>query len=320
MTEDSKALKQSLRSLGVSGQAIDAVWPTWWSDDAEGSKSAQVELRFTVARRLGLSPRSLFDKETPTFVWRHEAKFKGLSAFNDTEKAALTSFGIAFARILIRATPEPAGHSLVGLSAAELRGRVMRRAPFVSLSDLVAVCWGLGIPVVHLRVFPLSAKRMHAMAVRVDDRFAILIGKDASYPAPTAYHLAHEMGHVANGHLADAGAIIDLDEPIEMTDRDTEEIEADAFALEFLTGRTRPTIEMNAAAKNGAEHCKCRGAEWTGQRDRAWHVGTMLRPSNRRLADRICCPQPDLSRQAGSLAILEQNSFSATRHRCSFRG
>jgi hypothetical protein len=110
---------------------------------------------------------------------------------------------------------------------------------------LLATCWALRIPVIHLRVFPLEAKSMHAMVVGVDGRFAILLGHDASYPAPVAFWLAHELGHVMLGHLANAPALIDLEDPALARDRDEQEDEADRFALTLLTGSPEPDIQTN---------------------------------------------------------------------------
>ena len=45
--------------MSAASVYVDAVWPAWWSDEAEGSPSAQTELRFGVSRRLGIDPRSL---------------------------------------------------------------------------------------------------------------------------------------------------------------------------------------------------------------------------------------------------------------------
>ena len=64
-----------------------------------------------------------------------------------------------------------------------------------------------------LRIFPLKNKAMHAMVVRVRGRYAILLGRDATYPAPVAFTLAHELGHVLLGHLGDAPALVDLRDP-----------------------------------------------------------------------------------------------------------
>lgn len=236
-----KKLRWILQGLGLSDSAIDAAWPGWWSDEAEISESANAELRFSLARKLGLDPRSLLEGEEPRFVWWDEGKFKRVSSESDLERAAISSFGASISRALVAATK--AGHSIEGVNAQQMRDLILANEPFVRLVDLLGLCWAIGIPVIHLRVFPLPAKRMCAMAVQVGDRFAILLGKDSDYPAPIAYFLAHELGHIVLGHLEDQAAIVDLQDPLEANgDSDEEERAADRFALELLTGVSEPTV------------------------------------------------------------------------------
>jgi hypothetical protein len=228
----------------LSDGAISAAWPRWWSEDAEGSPSARAELRFGVARRLGLDPRSLLqDGEEPRFLWREEARFKHLSGETDVERAGITSFGRAIAAILLTASSPPE-RELGGVTARELRESVLAAGqPYVALSDLLALSWALAVPVVHLRVFPWARKRMAAMTVNVSDRSAVLLGKDSSYPAPAAFYLAHELGHIALGHVAADRQIVDLEDDTPASDaEDQEEWDADAYALELLTGDPAPTV------------------------------------------------------------------------------
>lgn len=228
--------------MGLSTAVINAAWPDWWSEEAESSPSARAELRFSLARKLGLDPRSLLDDNEPQFVWRDEAKFKGLSTEDQQQCAAIESFGAAIGRHLLVATPS-SDYFISGVTAQKLRKSILSNQPFVGLMDLIVACWAVGIPVIHLRVFPLPAKHMCAMAVRVEGRFAILLGKDSDYPAPVAYYLAHELGHIALGHLEGRSSVIDLKDPLEdMEDWDDEEKAADCYALELLTGRSHPVV------------------------------------------------------------------------------
>ena len=244
MIHNSRDLRRRLQLAGYSEPALAAAWPEWWSNDAESSPSAQAELRFSLARKLGIDPRSLIENSEPRFVWKTEAKFKHLATESADERAAISSYGIALGRIIIAAT-NAAPASIEGASALQLRGTVLASKPFVSLSDLLAVCWGVGIPVIHLRVFPLSAKRMCAMTVRIGARFAILLGKDSNYPASIAFYLAHELGHIALGHVRDGAAVVDLSDMLESKldeEGDEEERTADRYALELLTGMSSPQV------------------------------------------------------------------------------
>lgn len=241
MAGDDDNLIERLRKAGFSRAAIRAAWPSWWTEEAGETPSGRAELRFALARRLGLEPKPLLG-ERVEFVWNDEARFKHLSTHDDAQKAALTSFGMSVGRLLLRATPagptEP-------IAAEALRDAIMVGSPFVDLGSLLGTCWALRIPVIHLRVFPLEAKSMHAMVVGVDGRFAILLGRDAAYPAPVAFTLAHELGHVMLDHLADSPALIDLEDPALARDGDEQEEEADRFALTLLTGSPKPDIQTD---------------------------------------------------------------------------
>jgi len=241
--EDARQLRSRLVSIGLSDLALDAAWPRWWTQEAEVSPSARAELRFSLARKLGLEPSSLLrDDAEPRFVWR-EAKFKHGAAESGEQKAALASFGVAFAALLGRAVRSSA--SLRGLAALELRSSILSSGTsFVRLIDLLSTCWAIGLPVAHLRVFPYSQKKMAAMAVGTRSTAAVLLGKDSDFPPHIAFYLAHELGHIALGHVGDGSAIVDLDDAPEGVNmpEDAEERAADQYALELLTGHAEPTV------------------------------------------------------------------------------
>jgi len=246
--ESSAQLRQRLKNFGFSDSAIDAAWPVWWSDAADTSPSAQAELRFSIARKLGIASRSLLTEDEPQFVWRGVARFKHLSGEGSTEQQVLTSFGVSLATMLTAATRPRL--SIVGHSALELRSTILNRQPMVRLTDLMGLSWSAGIPIIHLRVFPSARKRMAAMAVRTGERYAILLAKDAQYPAPIAFYIAHELAHIILGHLDGTGAIVDMDVPLTENISDGEESAADRFALGLLTGSESPTVLALGARTN----------------------------------------------------------------------
>jgi hypothetical protein len=185
------------------------------------------------------------------FVWRDTARFKHLAECDASDRAALNSFGASVGRLLMRATES--GPGLVGLPAEELRSLLLDGSTAVELVGLLAACWSTGIPVAHLRVSPLANKSMHAMVVGNAGRHAILLSRDASYPAITAFTLAHEIGHVALGHVREADIIVDAEDPARGAEGDEEERAADRYALEVLMGSAEPAININFDTFNSAE-------------------------------------------------------------------
>lgn len=237
MTE-AERFRGRLTTIGLSDPAINAAWPEWWSDDADHSSSARLELRFSVARKLGLDARSVLDEDgVPRFIWKDEARFKHLSGESDLERAAISSFGRSIGALLT-AGSSVGQFALIGTTAATLRSAVLSSQPYVRLVDLLSLSWSAGIPVAHLRIFPAVRKRMSAMSVAVGGRHAILLAKDSMYPPHIAFYLGHELGHIALRHLRNDTAIVDMDSDVlSASSQDMEEAEADRFALELLTGR-----------------------------------------------------------------------------------
>jgi hypothetical protein len=233
----------------LSRSVVEAAWPEWWSDAAETSISARTELRLAVARNLGLAPKALVG-ERVDFVWRDRARFKHLRAEDDIPVAALNSFGVSVGRSLMEATDRRG--NLVGLSAAELRA-ILLGMGVPDLPGLLTVCWTFGVPVAHLRVWPLVQKAMHAMVVGQRGQHAILFSREASFPAVAAFTLAHEIGHVALGHVPPDDILVDVEDPAGAANHDDEESAADRFALEVLLGDPDPDIRINFDTFNHAE-------------------------------------------------------------------
>ena len=229
---------------------IDASWPDWWSDQAAESTSAIAELRYSVCRRLGLSASS-FDDDAPTFIWQHQAKFKNLGNTTEREQAILSSFGVALGRMMLRATPSAA--SAEDVTADNLRTAVLSLGVTVNLRSLLATCWALGIPVVHSAVFPLYQKRMCAMSVQLEERYAVILGKDFTYEPQAAFVVAHELGHVFLHHAAGMAALLDAEDPLLNPVRDDEEEAADRFALELLVGSSTPEVLADRDDYNSRE-------------------------------------------------------------------
>jgi Zn-dependent peptidase ImmA (M78 family) len=241
MGSDAKTLRRELRQAGLTARAIDAVWPEWWSDDAGDSRSATAELRYTLARRLGLSPRSLFEG-APRFIWRDEAKYKNLGSATDEEVGILTSFGVAVGQCAMSAS---SSEYQAPNDAQFVRQAVLETSMVVGLADILAYCWGIGIPVLQLRLFPLARKRMHGMTVRVGGRFVILVGLETRFLAQAAFLIAHEIGHIVFRHVSESVALVDVEDPYDSGHSDDEETLATRYALELLTGSPEPTIEAS---------------------------------------------------------------------------
>ena len=204
-----------------------------------------------------MSPRDLLDDE-PTFVLRGSASFKHSTLQASADEAMLTALAQSLGQTILQATP---GAYTPPARADKLREAILESEPFVSLGSLVSLCWATGIPIIYQEVFPLAAKRMDAMTVAVADRPVILLARRTSFPAFLAFVIAHELGHVALGHvghdrtLADfsVSALFGEDEPGYFPRDDIEEAEANSFAFELLTGNPTFAVEADRGRFHSAQ-------------------------------------------------------------------
>jgi hypothetical protein len=79
----------------------------------------------------------------------------------------------------------------------------------------------------------------------VNGRPVVVICIRKKQPAWLLFILAHELGHIACGHLAEDGSL--LDDWVDESSTDSEEQEANAFAAELLTGT--PPQRFRAATR-----------------------------------------------------------------------
>lgn len=242
MATQPNILTKRLLDLGLSEELVDASIPDWWQTAEQGSPSARALVSMLLARRLSIDPETLLDDAVPVgFLHTGPTKFKHMRLADGVRRDALVAFAHGVTRILLSvadASPAPA----VPANPLDLRNAILASGrPFVSFGDVLTACWSLGVPVLHLRLFPAKTKGVTAIAVRIGGRHAILVARESGYEAQYMFHLAHELGHIALGHLTDVSAIVDADpldsanDPEELVD-DEEERAADGYAQALLTG------------------------------------------------------------------------------------
>ena len=231
-----------LLDTGLSREVVDAALPQWWEPEDASSESARTLASLLLARRLSLDPRTLLDDAVPVgFLHSGPIKFKHMRLADGARKQALVAYARGVGRVVLGAMPSESALS-VPPDPLSLRQALMASGrPFVAFGDVLTACWSLGVPVLHLRVFPSTTKGVTAIAVRLGQRHAILVARESGFDAQYMFHVAHELGHIALGHLREAGAIVDAD-PLDPANRaddlidDEEEVAADAYAQALLTG------------------------------------------------------------------------------------
>lgn len=234
-TNPMTGLYRRLRGVGLTRSFVQkAILPEWWDDDLAMNPAGHAEGLLYLSRHLGLDLASLRDPDLPLSFREFGAckvKTSGGVADEDlalpralaTRSAQLAAFATGLAASPPPADPLLARREILGLGE-----------PWVGLAGLTEYCWSLGIPVMHLSCFPAGRKRPDGLTVRVDGRPVIVLCKKSRFSAPLLFILAHELGHVALGHVDADGVLVD--ESIDRDAVDREEAEANAFAAGLLAG------------------------------------------------------------------------------------
>lgn len=242
MANNTDRLVNRLLDIGLSREIVDMSLPEWWVSEDYESLSARTMASLLLARRLNIDPTTLLDDEVPVgFLHTGVSKFKHMRLADGARRNALVGFATGVGRILLSLASNTEAHQDVPADPLVLRRALLGGRPFVSFGDVITACWSLGVPVLHLRVFPAQTKGVTAIAVKLGGRHAILVARESGFDAQYMFHVAHELGHIALGHLGEGGAIVDADpnDPANKLDElvdDEEERNADAYAQALLTG------------------------------------------------------------------------------------
>lgn len=229
-----KTLYQRLAQLGLpKGYVREHGLPDWWDPELEAEPGGVLKAAAYVSRRLNIDLGSLLSEErAPTFRMACQPKFKTRIDTEREHLSASQSLALRVAELMSYAcVPEYQG-SIPSIAA--IRDPILSRQSYVDLNSVLDFCWSWGIPVVHFSDFPRNSRRFDGMVAWCDGRPVIVIAKNQRPTAWLLFILAHELGHIAKGHL-DGGSLVDM--TIDPESQDSEELEANEFAVELLLGK-----------------------------------------------------------------------------------
>ncbi len=230
-----------LGSIGFPRKYLrEVVLPDGWDDQIVHNPAGYAEGLLLLSKNLGLDLASLQNEAVPVGLRNlGPCKFKKAVSTQESELAIARTLATRIAQLAASAAPDPTVPLLP--SASQIRTLILRAgAPWVGLSHLVDYCWAAGLPVLHLSAFPPGNKKMDGLAWVEDGRRAIVLSKNIRYSAWLLFILAHEVGHIAEGHVGRGGALVD--EEVDRSSTDEEERSANAFALELLTGNPETQV------------------------------------------------------------------------------
>lgn len=236
-----KKLYRRLSDVGLTRAFVRQIaFPSWWDDEIASNPSGYAQGLLLLSRHLGLDLASLQLDDDPIRLREFgTCKFK--------KRADVTEDDLALARVLATRAAQLAASAgstpvvAIPVNASDIRQQILGDdAPWVGLDELLGYCWSIGLPVLHLDHFPRNARRPDGFAARVNGRPVIVLCRHAKYSAWLLFILAHELGHLALGHVPDEGTLID--QGLDEDSVDVEEQQANAFAIELLTGHRNRRI------------------------------------------------------------------------------
>ncbi|SFU15550.1 protein of unknown function [Pseudovibrio denitrificans] len=227
-----RAFSRELREAGFEWSKVKKTLPDWYKE-AFTTNSGVLELRSFVAKHLGLkfgNDGKLTLRDLPAVC------FKTAKGTDPADVLSARAFATTTARVVARATDS----EWRGMPSdpSEIRKCVLAEHSefnWIDFQSLVKYCWSIGVPVLYLPESPSSGKKMEGMVSYCAGRPVIILTKKNNSSDWHLFTLAHELGHIALGHLPMTEGEAVVDEAIIRDERDDEqELEANKFATNLL--------------------------------------------------------------------------------------
>lgn len=246
MTSNADSLYKAVKGLGLTRAQARRLLPSWWSPEIEKQPDGIAELAMHLARRLSLDVGALLSGQVRPNGAVTSIAFKHRAGVQPSSLEAASFIASSLAHTIVAAMPK--GYEKLPAKAEEIQASVRQRGDgMVSFGALVDLCWHRGIPVIALPHLPVGVRKMDGAVLQDEGRPAIVIAKRKSSRAWLSFILAHEMAHIALGHLKPGSSIVDVSLQDMATyatesDQDKQEADADAFALQILGGSVAEAI------------------------------------------------------------------------------
>ncbi len=242
-----KSVYKRLRDVGLTRPFVKKVLPSWWDDSLAENPAGYAQCLMLLSRFLGLDLKSLQTPKAPLRLRDFgDCKYKKRKGTTNDELVLSRVIATRAAQIAGAAMSSP--YDPVPSRASEIRQDILERALWVGFKGLLNYCWSHSIPVLHVNRFPDGAKRPDGFTLRLAGRPVIVLCRNEHQRSWLLFILAHELGHIACGHIPENGAL--LDERLQENESDEEERAADRFALELLTGRPNTRISIDGRWPN----------------------------------------------------------------------
>lgn len=222
-----------LSDVGIKRSFAKKVLPAWWDDDIASTPSGrqQAEMYFSSGFNIDLKS---FSRQNELLKFSSiNCKYKLTKSLDESHVETSANYVSALAKVAMQGIDR--NQIQVPQDALELRAAILKTDQFVDLDSVLNWCYQAGIPVLFIDKLP--GKKMAGLVVRKKDRYAIVLSKKGT-ASHLLFCLAHELGHIAHGHLPEDGFVADASIDGKTDRGDADEKEADAFAIRLLNGKS----------------------------------------------------------------------------------
>ncbi|MGJ5856443.1 ImmA/IrrE family metallo-endopeptidase [Serratia sp. G204Y] len=227
---------EKISNAGFNRAYINSLLPEWWDDSLAETPAGKQYASLHLARIFSLAPESLKDDSgSVSFCFDGHHRFKHRVDLAEDDLTIATAIAYSAARIAssnfgIDYDPD------VDLDWTSVRKKLLKTSPYVTLPSLVRFCHMSGIPVVYIKNFPQKACKMAGMALMCSGRPVIILTQAKKYGF-MLFDLAHELGHIAKGHLKASADGVFVDRKIDSGATADQEGEANSYAFGLLAGK-----------------------------------------------------------------------------------
>lgn len=214
-------------------EGLSKLLPDWWNDSLNQSQSISQQVILGLAKFANLDLNAVLNPSVPLKFNESVRRYKHAANKPVEELQAATAVVDGIAKLAAAA----AKYDYQELPKAnDIRQSILAAGKnWIDYQALFEFSWSMGIPVLYMPEIP-ARKKMDAVAIKVSDRPVIALTKKQKHASALLFSLAHELGHIACGHL-ERNALL-IDEKINEDDVDNpQEVEANNFAIELLNGR-----------------------------------------------------------------------------------
>lgn len=186
------------------------ILPDWWDDALAENPAAFAEAVGHISRHTGLLLDALLDEGFPLeFPGTHVRYYKSdRLSYQDVNLAGQLASGLAAlvaSAVTVPYRPIPNHYD-------EIRTQILAEGkPGVSFEALVAWCWKHGIPVVPMVNFPKKQRKMQGLISFRAPNPVIVLSDGHRFHSWLLFHLAHEIGHLALGHVGEDTLLMDAE-------------------------------------------------------------------------------------------------------------